>query len=128
MTDGQLTPQESNVFRYVLGLLCIMGGFASLAGLYFVEIPQGNREAILLAIGLVLGWGGAVVASEFGATTTGRKVAEAAVRNIEQQTTAANEDRALAGAATEKEPVPVETRTEAEAAQNGDADIDAAPR
>jgi hypothetical protein len=118
--------RESNVFRYTVGVLCILGGFASLAGLYFVEIPQGNREPILLAIGLVLGWGGSVVASEFGATTTGRKVADAAVRNIEQQTGLANEDRAAAGklGATEEKPLPVETRTEAAAGE----DIDAAPR
>jgi hypothetical protein len=82
---------EGNVFRYVIGLLCIVGGLASLAGLYFIEIPTGNKEPLLLAIGLVLGWGGSVVQSEYGATTTGRKVAEQAVRTMERQSVIASE-------------------------------------
>lgn len=76
---------EGNVFRYGIGLMCIIGGLASLAGLYFIEVPSGNKEPLLLAIGIILGWGGSVVNSEYGATTTGRKVAEQAVRTMERQ-------------------------------------------
>jgi hypothetical protein len=79
-------PRENgSIFRQGIGLLCIIGGLSALAGLYFIDVPVGNKEPLLLAIGIVLGWGGSVVNSEYGATTTGRKVAEAAVRSVERQ-------------------------------------------
>ena len=80
--------RDTNVFRYTIGLLAIIGGLAGLAGLYYVQVPEGNKEPLLLAIGIVLGWGGSVINSEYGATTTGRKVAESAVRQSERQTIA----------------------------------------
>lgn len=98
--------REGNVFRYVIGMLCIVGGLASLAGLYFIEIPEGNKEPLLLAIGLVLGWGSAVVQSEYGATTTGRKVAEQAVRTMERQSL--SEPTPVQVVNSSAEPVPVE--------------------
>ena len=76
-------------FRGFIGVFVVVGGFAALAGLYVVDIPPGNKEPLLLAIGIVLGWGGSVIASEYGATTTGRKVAETAVRTMERQQIAA---------------------------------------
>jgi hypothetical protein len=39
-----------------------------IAGLFFLEIPEGNREAAMLALGIVLGWGGTVVAWRFGSS------------------------------------------------------------
>jgi hypothetical protein len=39
----------------------------------------------MLALGLVLGWGGAVVQSEYGASATGRKAADAAVKKMEER-------------------------------------------
>jgi hypothetical protein len=48
-----------------------------LGGLYFVPIPEGNREPLLLALGLVLGWGSTIVGYEFGSSPTARKAAEA---------------------------------------------------
>jgi hypothetical protein len=86
--------KDSGLFRQGIGLLCIVGGLSALAGLYFIDVPAGNKEPLLLAIGIVLGWGGSVVNSEYGATTTGRKVAEAAVRQVERQTIA-NEQPAV---------------------------------
>jgi hypothetical protein len=79
-------PKDNGIFRQGIGLLCIVGGLSALAGLYFIDVPVGNKEPLLLAIGVVLAWGGSVVNSEYGATTTGRKVAESAVRQIERQT------------------------------------------
>lgn len=102
--------QESGVFRYVIGLVCIIGGLASLAGLYFIEIPAGNKEPLLLAIGLILGWGGAVVQSEYGATTTGRKVAETAVRSMERQAIANEQPVEVKVTNAEDEAVPVEAK------------------
>jgi hypothetical protein len=82
---------DNVVFRQGIGLVCIIGGLAALAGLYFIDVPAGNKEPLLLAIGIVLGWGGSVVNSEYGATTTGRKVAEQAVRTMERQAIASEQ-------------------------------------
>jgi hypothetical protein len=112
---------EGNGFRYFLGVICIIGGLILVGGLFFVEVPAGNKEPLLLAIGLVLGWGSAVVQSEYGATTTGRKVADAAVRNIEQQTVSNADANERAALGTEAKPVPVETRTEAAKEEEEDA-------
>lgn len=68
-------------FRAALGILAVIGGFLGLAGLYFVPIPEGNREALLLALGLVLGWGSTVISYEFGSSPSGRKAADAGVRS-----------------------------------------------
>jgi hypothetical protein len=70
-------------FRAVLGLLALLGGLGGLAGLYFIPIPEGNRDALLLALGLVLGWGSTVIGYEFGSSPTGRRAAEAGIRPIE---------------------------------------------
>lgn len=66
----------ASAYRYIIGAVVIIGGFMALAGLYFIAVPDGNREPLLLAIGLVLGWGGTVVGYEYGSSPTGRKAAE----------------------------------------------------
>jgi hypothetical protein len=68
-------------FRAALAILAITGGLAGMAGLYFVPIPEGNREPLLLALGLVLGWGSTVIGYEFGSSPAGRRAAEAGVRS-----------------------------------------------
>lgn len=98
-------------FRGFIGIFVVVGGFAALAGLYVIDIPTGNKEPLLLAIGIVLGWGGSVIASEYGATTTGRKVAESAVRQIERQTIAneaSSEPAQVQVVNSPSDPVPVE--------------------
>jgi hypothetical protein len=77
---GAAPPKEGALFRAVLGLVALIGGLLGLAGLYFVPIPEGNREPLLLALGLVLGWGSTVVGYEFGSSPAGRKAAEAGVK------------------------------------------------
>lgn len=71
-------------FRMVLGLICVLAAILGFAGLYFVDIPPGNRDALMLALGSIFGWGSAVVQSEFGASTTGRKVAESAIKQLDE--------------------------------------------
>lgn len=75
-------PREGSVFRAVVGLICVIGSMVGFGGLYFVEIPAGNRDALMLALGIVFGWGSAVVQSEYGASTTGRKAANVALDQI----------------------------------------------
>jgi hypothetical protein len=67
-------------FRAALALVALIGGLGGLAGLYFVEVPQGNREPLLLALGLVLGWGSTVIGYEFGSSPAGRRAADAGIR------------------------------------------------
>jgi hypothetical protein len=84
MTKG--TPQkEGGLFSAAIGLLALSAGILGFAALFWIEIPARNENALMFAMGIVFGWGSAVIASEYGATTVGRKVAESAVRNIERQ-------------------------------------------
>jgi hypothetical protein len=73
-------PREGALYRALLGLVALIGGLLGLAGLYFVPIPEANREPLLLALGLVLGWGGTIVSYEFGSSPAGRKAADAGVK------------------------------------------------
>lgn len=77
---GAGPPRQGSIYRAVLGLVALVGGLLGLGGLYFVPIPEANREPLLLALGLVLGWGSTVVGYEFGSSPAGRKAAEAGVR------------------------------------------------
>lgn len=101
---------DNGWFRGFIGIFVVIGGFAALAGLYVVDIPEGNKEPLLLAIGIVLGWGGSVIASEYGATTTGRKVAETAVRTMERQQIAAEQPTEVQVVNPPEHPVPVESQ------------------
>lgn len=77
-------PRESAWFRGVIGLVALGGAMGGFFALFYVEIPARNENALLLALGFVMGWAGAVIASEYGATTTGRRVAEGAIRKLER--------------------------------------------
>ncbi len=70
-------PRPDGRYRAALGIVALIGG----AGLYFVPIPEGNREPLLLALGLVLGWGSTVIGYEFGSSPAGRRAAEAGLLN-----------------------------------------------
>jgi hypothetical protein len=80
-TAGAAPPRDGALYRAILGLVALVGGLLGLAGLYFVPIPEANREPLLLALGLVLGWGSTVVGYEFGSSPAGRKAAEAGVKD-----------------------------------------------
>ena len=76
-------PREGALYRALLGLVALVGGLLGMGGLYFVPIPSGNREPLLLALGLVLGWGSTVVGYEFGSSPAGRKAAEVGLRRAD---------------------------------------------
>jgi len=80
MENDKPLPTIGSRFRAVLGLVAMIGGLAGMGLLYFVPIPEGNREPLLLALGLVLGWGSTVIGYEFGSSPAGRRAAEAGVR------------------------------------------------
>lgn len=73
--------EERNGFRYTVGLIAVIGGFAGLIALYFIEIPAGNRDSVTLALGIVLGWGGSVINGEWGSSPAGREAAKVGVRS-----------------------------------------------
>lgn len=55
-----------SIIRFILALIAITMGGLIVGALVYVPIPESNREALLLALGLVLGWGGAVFGYYFG--------------------------------------------------------------
>lgn len=89
MTDksDRLTPppKEGSLFRAILGLLAVGAALVGFIALYFIEIPARNENALMIALGIVFGWGSSVIGSEYGATTTGRRVAESAIKKIEKE-------------------------------------------
>jgi len=84
-TMAAAPPQEGSRYRAILGISALAAGVAGLVGLFFVEVPAGNKEALLLALGIVMGWGSNVINYEFGSSPSGRKAADAAVRQVEQK-------------------------------------------
>lgn len=74
---------EKSTFRHTVGLIAVIGGLLGLAALYFYEVPSANREALLLALGVVLGWGSQVINGEWGSSPAGRKAAEAGLKSSE---------------------------------------------
>lgn len=98
--------EERNTFRYTVGLIAILGGLGGLAGLYIAEVPEGNREALLLALGIVLGWGGAIINGEWGSSPAGR---EAAKIGVNAQRQAMDAPRPVEVVNTPDRPVPVDT-------------------
>lgn len=76
-------PKDGSMFRAVIGYLCIGGSLAGFLLLYFVPLPAGNNNALLFAMGIVFGWGSLIVSSEYGASQTGRRIADTAIKKME---------------------------------------------
>lgn len=96
--------QERHGFRYTVGMIAIVGGIAGLVGLYLVEVPEGNRDAVMVAIGIVLGWGSTVINGEWGSSPAGRKAADVGVRLAEVASPDTPQDVTVVNEPTE--PVP----------------------
>lgn len=61
--------KKATLLHNVLAIIALTGGMMGMAGLYFFEIPATNLQPLLLALGVVLGWGGTIIAAEFGSST-----------------------------------------------------------
>jgi len=55
-------------FDHVVGLLPIAGGIGIVAALLRIEIPEGNEDTLIFALGLILGWGGTVINNRFSSS------------------------------------------------------------
>lgn len=97
--------EERSTFRYIVGIIAIIGGLAGLVGLYLVEVPAGNRDAVVLALGIVLGWGSTVLNGEWGSSPAGRKAADVGAELGRQAT---EQPRKVQIEQPEHDPVPVE--------------------
>jgi hypothetical protein len=102
--------KDSGIFRFIIGAVVMLTAVGGFAALFVVRVPPENKDAMMFALGAVFGWAAGVVASEFGATTTGRKVAESAVRQIERQTIANETPAEVQVVNSPSDPVPVEPR------------------
>lgn len=71
MSQDDRPPTDLTPFRAALAIVALAGGLIGMTALFFVPIPAGNREALLLALGLVLGWGSTVIGYEFGSSPPG---------------------------------------------------------
>jgi hypothetical protein len=92
-------PREGSYFRAAIGLLAMFTAIGGFAALFIIRVPVDNRDAMMFALGAVFQWAASVISSEYGATTTGRKVAEAVTRRLESET-----DQAAAADASAKKP------------------------
>jgi hypothetical protein len=104
---------DSGFFRFIIGFVVMATAVGGFAALFVVRVPPENKDAMMFALGAVFGWAAGVVASEFGATTTGRKVAEQAVRTMERQAIASeqpSEPAPVHVVNSPNDPVPVETK------------------
>lgn len=54
--------------RNVVGAFALTIAAGIIAGLFFLEIPLGNRDVAMVALGVALGWASAVVNFHFGSS------------------------------------------------------------
>lgn len=71
----------------------ITGGFALLiaagivGGLFLLEIPVGNRDVAMVALGVALGWAGTVVNYHYGSSEGSKAKTELLTRHQEDRQT-----------------------------------------
>jgi hypothetical protein len=86
MSDTDLKdapPKDGSSLRAIIALGALTCGVFSLGGLFFVDVPVGNKEPLLIAIGIILGWGSTVINYEFGSSPAGRKAADAGIKDTQ---------------------------------------------
>jgi len=94
--------EDASVYRHAVGLLVIVGGMALIAAMFFFPVPASNKSVLYMSIGLVLGWGGAVMNYEFGSSNGERKAAAAGIKTDGPQAVTVENDPS--------NPVPVEPK------------------
>jgi Tfp pilus assembly protein PilN len=69
--------RTKQIFMYALAAVIVIFGFLICALLYFFKIPEGNENALMLAIGQFLTFVGFVVGYYFGSSKTSADKSEA---------------------------------------------------
>lgn len=54
--------------RHLVGATVMLIAALLIVGLFFAEIPEGNRDIAMVLLGIAMGWGGAVVQFHFGSS------------------------------------------------------------
>lgn len=103
--------KDNGLFRFLIGFVALATAVGGFAALFIVRVPPENKDAMMFALGAVFGWATSVIASEYGASTTGRKVAESAVRQIERQTVANEGPSEVTVVNAADDPVPVKGKS-----------------
>jgi hypothetical protein len=62
-----------NISRNTVGLFAMLTAMGIIAGLFLLEIPAGNRDVAMVALGVALGWAGAVVQFHYGSSEGSHK-------------------------------------------------------
>jgi hypothetical protein len=101
---------DSGMFRFAIGIVVMLTAIGGFGALFFIRVPGENKDAMMFALGAVFQWAAGVVSSEYGATTTGRKVAETAVRTMERQQLASEVPAQVEVVNAPDNAVPVEQR------------------
>lgn len=57
-----------NITRNAVGGFTLLIAAGIIAALFLMEIPPGNRDVAMVALGVALGWAGAVVQFHFGSS------------------------------------------------------------
>jgi len=60
--------EKTNIFKYAIGGLIILGFFTLLAFLIYKPIPEGNAELLYLVVGALVGSFGTIVTYNFGSS------------------------------------------------------------
>jgi len=54
--------------RHLIGAIVMLLCAVMIGALFFIEIPEGNRDIAMVLLGIGMGWGGAVVQFHFGSS------------------------------------------------------------
>lgn len=58
----------NDIPRHFVGAAVMFLCGTMIAALFFVEIPEGNRDIAMVLLGIGMGWGGSVVQFHFGSS------------------------------------------------------------
>lgn len=64
-----MNPNPHRVAAIVVGAVVMLIAIGIVAGLFLLEIPEGNRDAAMLILGVAIGWAGAVVQYHYGSSS-----------------------------------------------------------
>lgn len=82
--------ERSDVFKYIIGALVIIGFFGLLIVLVFVPIPETNSDLLYLVVGALVGSFGTIVTYNFGSSAGSAEKARTIGKIAERKE---NEDR-----------------------------------